>query len=390
MERRVRDGRRTQLGIPRGTIKATVLIETILAAFEMDEILYELREHSAGLNCGRWDYIFSFIKKFRNDPTSCLADRAQVTMTTPLPALLLPAAASRPATAAAPTRWAAWRRRSRSRTIRRPTTRRWRRCAPTRSARRATATTAPGWRIPAWCRSRKEVFDRLMPAPNQIAPEARGRARDRRRPARRSRPSSPITESGLRAQHQRRRSSTSRPGCAGTGCVPIYNLMEDAATAEISRAQVWQWIRSPKGVLDDGRKVTQGDGRRDDRRGAGEDPRAPRPGVRRRYASRRPRSCSPTWSTPTVHRVPDAAGLRANRLSEAREARAERRTSAARGGRRQGPHAASPRADGARLMQCATDERDRSRGRRSARRRAMEDGRRPMVAALQQRCKEAD
>src|ERR1700675_1943104 len=68
--------------IPRGTIRATVLIETILAAFEMDEILYELREHSAGLNCGRWDYIFSCIKRFRNDPQFVLADRALVTMTT--------------------------------------------------------------------------------------------------------------------------------------------------------------------------------------------------------------------------------------------------------------------------------------------------------------------
>ena len=73
---------RNELGIPRGTDRATVLIETILAAFEMDEILYELREHSAGLNCGRWDYIFSFIKKFANDPNSVLPDRAQVTMTT--------------------------------------------------------------------------------------------------------------------------------------------------------------------------------------------------------------------------------------------------------------------------------------------------------------------
>ena len=71
-----------ELGIPRGTIRATVLIETILAAFEMDEILYELREHSAGLNCGRWDYIFSFIKKFRSRPEFVLPDRAQVTMTT--------------------------------------------------------------------------------------------------------------------------------------------------------------------------------------------------------------------------------------------------------------------------------------------------------------------
>ena len=71
------------IGIPQGTIKATVLIETILAAFEMDEILYELREHSAGLNCGRWDYIFSYIKRLRNQPDVILPDRGQVTMTVP-------------------------------------------------------------------------------------------------------------------------------------------------------------------------------------------------------------------------------------------------------------------------------------------------------------------
>jgi malate synthase len=71
------------MGIPRGTIRGTVLIETILAAFEMDEIIYELRDHSSGLNCGRWDYIFSFIKKFKHDPKFILPDRSDVGMTTP-------------------------------------------------------------------------------------------------------------------------------------------------------------------------------------------------------------------------------------------------------------------------------------------------------------------
>ena len=101
-----------ELGVPRGSIRATVLIETLLAAFEMDEILHELREHSAGLNCGRWDYIFSCIKKLRRNPAFCLADRAQVTMTTHFMksyALLLVNAV----TGAARTRWAAWRRRFR-------------------------------------------------------------------------------------------------------------------------------------------------------------------------------------------------------------------------------------------------------------------------------------
>jgi malate synthase len=82
VERHLRDGQ-NELGLPQGTIKATVLIETILAAFEMDEILYELREHSSGLNAGRWDYIFSCIKKFKLDKDFCLADRAKVTMTAP-------------------------------------------------------------------------------------------------------------------------------------------------------------------------------------------------------------------------------------------------------------------------------------------------------------------
>ena len=90
-----------------------MLIETLLAAFEMDEILYELREHSAGLNCGRWDYIFSCIKKLRNNADFCLADRALVTMTTHFMKSYALAAASRPATGATSTRWAGWRRRFR-------------------------------------------------------------------------------------------------------------------------------------------------------------------------------------------------------------------------------------------------------------------------------------
>ena len=124
-----------KLGLPRGTIKATVPHRDAPAAFEMDEILYELREHSAGLNCGRWDYIFSFIKKRANDPRRVLPDRAQVTMDKGFLARLRRSCSSRPATAAACTRWAAWRRRSRSRTTRPPTRRRSRRCAPTSCAR---------------------------------------------------------------------------------------------------------------------------------------------------------------------------------------------------------------------------------------------------------------
>ncbi len=122
-------------GIPRGTIKATVLIETMPAAFEMDEILYELREHSAGLNCGRWDYIFSFIKKLAGGPRRRCCPIAPGDDGQGVPATPTRGSSSRPATGAACTRWAAWRRRSRSRTTRPPTRRRSPRCAPTSCAR---------------------------------------------------------------------------------------------------------------------------------------------------------------------------------------------------------------------------------------------------------------
>ena len=141
------------LGVPQKSIKATVLIETILATFEMDEILWELKDHSAGLNCGRWDYIFSFIKKFREQEWSVLPDRGQVDDDVAFPALLQPA----PDQDLPPPRSARDGRHGGAdpdqERSRRPTTRRWAACAPTRSARRATAMTAPGWRIPAWCRS---------------------------------------------------------------------------------------------------------------------------------------------------------------------------------------------------------------------------------------------
>ncbi len=141
-----------ELGIPAGTIRATVLIETILAAFEMDEILYELREHSAGLNCGRWDYIFSFIKRFRNRPEMLLPDRAQVTMTTHFmqsySLLAIKTCHRRGAR-----RSVGWRPRFRSRMIRSPMSKRWRRFAPTNSAKRTTATMVHGSLIRASLKS---------------------------------------------------------------------------------------------------------------------------------------------------------------------------------------------------------------------------------------------
>ena len=244
-----------ELGVPRGTIKATVLIETILAAFEMDEILYELREHSAGLNCGRWDYIFSCIKKFRNNRDFCLADRALVTMTTHFMrsyaelcvktchrrnihamggmAAQIPVKNDEKANAEAFAKVRADK--EREATI----------------GHDGTWVAHPGL-VPVAL----EAFDRLMPTANQIATKKRADVHVTAADLLKFVPEQPITEKGVRLNIN---VAIQYIGAwlAGQGAVPIYNLMEDAATAEISRSQVWQWIRSPKGVLDDGRKVTK-------------------------------------------------------------------------------------------------------------------------------------
>ena len=243
-----------ELGLPQGTIKATVLIETVLAAFEMDEILYELREHSAGLNAGRWDYIFSCIKKFKVDRNFCLADRAKVTMTAPFmrayALLLLKTCHHRGAPAIG----------GMSALI--PI-----KNDPEKNAvamqgiindkkRDATDGYDGGWVAhpglvePAM----KEFVAVLADKPNQFEkqrPDVQVTAADLLN----FQPEAPITEAGLRMNIN---VGIHYLGAwlAGNGCVPIHNLMEDAATAEISRSQVWQWIRSPKGLLEDGRKVT--------------------------------------------------------------------------------------------------------------------------------------
>jgi len=242
------------LGLPRGTIKATVLIETIVAAFEMDEILYELREHSAGLNAGRWDYIFSCIKKFKLDRGFCLANRATVTMTAPFMrayALLLLATCHRRGAPAIGGMSALIPNKSDLQANERA-------LAGVRSdkARDATDGYDGGWVAhPGLVPVAMEEFVRVLgDRPNQI-----GRRRDDIHVAAQDlldfRPEAPITEAGLRMNIN---VGIHYLGAwlAGNGCVPIHGLMEDAATAEISRSQVWQWIRSSKGVLDDGRKVT--------------------------------------------------------------------------------------------------------------------------------------
>jgi malate synthase len=236
-----------ELGIPQGTIRATALIETVVAAFEMDEILYELRSHSAGLNIGRWDYIFSCIKKFRANQDFCLADRAQVTMLAPFMrayALLLVKTCHRrnaPAMggmANDPAANQAAIDKVRADKLREVT-----------DGCDGTWVAHPGL-VPV----AKAVFDQHMPHPNQYA-----RQRDDVKVSAADlldfQPERPITEAGLRNNISVGIQYIAA-WLAGNGCVPVYNLMEDAATAEISRSQIWQWIRSPKGVLEDGRKVT--------------------------------------------------------------------------------------------------------------------------------------
>jgi len=226
------------LGMPRGTIKATVLIETILAAFEMDEILYELREHSAGLNCGRWDYIFSFIKKLRNRADFLLPDRASVTMERHFLKsyvdLLIKTCHRRGAHAMGgmaaqipirddPAANEAAMARVRADKLR-----------EARAGHDGTWLAHPGLATIAG-----EPFDAVMRGPNRLGvlrEDVQVTARDLL-----AVPEGAITEEGLR--------NCIRVGVQyleswlrGNGCVPLYNLMEDAATAEICRAQLWQWL----------------------------------------------------------------------------------------------------------------------------------------------------
>ncbi|MEK4406420.1 malate synthase A [Sporosarcina sp. FSL K6-6792] len=242
-----------QLGIPTGTIRATVLIETIAAAFEMDEILYELRDHSAGLNCGRWDYIFSYIKRLRNQPDVILPDRGQVTMTSPFmraytllciqtchkrnaPAVggmaaQIPIKNDPEANAAAFGKVSDDKRREAT------------------DGHDGTWVAHPGLVAVAM-----EQFNEHMPTPNQI-----GRKREDVKVTADDLlevPKGTITEQGLRMN-----CSVGVQYIAswlrGNGAAPINNLMEDAATAEISRSQVWQCIRHPQGKLSDGPDITE-------------------------------------------------------------------------------------------------------------------------------------
>jgi malate synthase len=239
-----------ELGLPRGTIRATVLIETILAAFEMDEILYELREHSAGLNCGRWDYIFSFIKKFRAHAQAVLPDRGTITMEQPFmraySRLLIQTCHRRGAhamggmAAQIPIKDDPARNAGALAKVRADKRR------EARDGHDGTWVAHPGLIAIA-----REEFDAVMLLPNQIAsaPSSYGiTAYDLL-----SVPRGAITAAGLRANLDVGLRYV-EAWLSGSGCVPIHDLMEDAATAEISRTQVWQWLRHGA-LLDDGRLV---------------------------------------------------------------------------------------------------------------------------------------
>ncbi|KAI9272827.1 malate synthase A [Phascolomyces articulosus] len=228
------------LSVPRGTIRGTVLIETIMAAFEMDEIIYELRDHSSGLNCGRWDYIFSFIKRLRQHPEYVLPDRSQVTMTVPFMdayvrlliqtchkrgvhamggmAAQIPIKDDKAANDAAMKKVAADK------------------------LREVTAGHDGTWIAhPALAEIAYKAFNEHMPTPNQIHVR-RDDVRVTRNDLLNINFAGQVTEEGIRS-NLRVGLSYMRSWLEGVGCVPINYMMEDAATAEISRSQLWQWAR---------------------------------------------------------------------------------------------------------------------------------------------------
>ena len=241
------------LGIPRGTIKVTVLIETLPAAFEMDEILFELKDHIAGLNCGRWDYIFSSIKTLKADPSFVLPDRGQVTMEAPFlrsyTRLLIKTCHRRGAhamggmAAQIPIKENPEANRLALEKVR---------ADKLREVREGHDGT---WVAhPALVSVAKTVFDEGMPQPNQLGrmrDDVNVSAADLLEP-----PQGTRTDAGLR-HNIRVGLQYLEAWLGGQGAVPIYNLMEDAATAEISRTQIWQWLHH-RPALDDGRVVTRG------------------------------------------------------------------------------------------------------------------------------------
>jgi malate synthase len=230
-----------ELGIPSGTIKATVLIETILAAFEMEEILYELRDHSAGLNAGRWDYIFSIIKKFRDRPEFVLPDRAQVTMTVPFmrayTELLVQACHRRGAHAMGG--MAAFVPSRRDAEVNEVALARVR-----EDKEREAGDGFDGTWVahPDLVPVATGVFDGVLgERPNQVARTREDVSVEAGDLLDVSAPGAEVTDGGVR-NNVSVGLQYLESWLRGVGAVAIYNLMEDAATAEISRSQIWQWV----------------------------------------------------------------------------------------------------------------------------------------------------
>ncbi len=241
------------IGVPRGSIRATVLIETIPAAFEMHEILWELKEHSTGLNCGRWDYIFSFIKCFRNHPDYVLPNRSEVGMTehflSSYSQLLIKTCHKRGIhamggmAAQIPIKGDEKANNLAFEKVRSDKER------EARNGHDGTWVAHPGL-IPV----AKGVFDIHMPEANQI-----GKTRSDVSVSQSDLlevPTGTISIDGLKANISAAVHYTEQ-WISGVGCVPLNNLMEDAATAEISRAQIWQWVHHDKGVTYDGQTIDE-------------------------------------------------------------------------------------------------------------------------------------
>jgi malate synthase len=240
------------LAVPRGTIRCTVLIETLLAAFEMDEILWELKDYATGLNCGRWDYIFSFIKLFAQRPDCILPDRQQIEMTTHFlrsySLLCIKTCHRRGAfamggmTAQIPIKTDPVANQAALGKVRAD------------KQREVTDGHDGTWVAhPALVPIAREIFDREMQGANQVH-----RLRDSIAVSAADLltvPTGTITAAGL-LNNVSVSVQYLAAWLGGNGCVPINHLMEDAATAEIARAQIWQWSHHPAGILADGRKVT--------------------------------------------------------------------------------------------------------------------------------------
>jgi malate synthase len=240
------------LKIPQGSIRATVLIETLPAAFEMDEILYELREHASGLNCGRWDYIFSFIKTQQFDPNALLPDRAAVTMTQPNMRAYTQLAVR---TCHRRGAYAIGGMAAQIPVRDNPEANEKAMAGVSNDKKREVNDGHDGTWVahPALVPIARAAFADVMRGDNQLdrtRDDVHVTASDLLQV-----PTGPRTESGLRLNVRVGiRYLTAWLG--GAGAVPLYNLMEDVATAEISRAQVWQWIQHGA-RLDDGRTVTE-------------------------------------------------------------------------------------------------------------------------------------